>query len=816
MKLIVASVICLAASVQNYSFAEETQLSPLVVEAASPDDPVVPAKKLMPSALGLDIPVQNIPRSVTILSDIQLSDANVQKSEDLVRAVPDLYTYHVNGSPGTPLIRGQYADTLINGFRLGLTSNGVGTPIDFNAAESLDVFRGPAPALYGASIYNGGFINLVTKQPFFDGYHGSISYTAGMYDKNRWTVDVGGPLIDGKLAFRASYTGEESGSYYQNDHTHIQALYTILTYKPNDFYEIDLLNDFYETDYEFNNGINRPTQELINTGRYITGTQKYVNPTGLPVMPGNLNSILVLSTTPGFGGVVVPTGVKTIDRSRNLINPGDSSYAKTDLVQVIQRLQVNPDFQILNTSSFYYLSRRQFAAMRYSAIVKPTFAAEDRLEFKFNFDTPIFGGLKKSVPIETNDGKSVTSTPISFHHEINVGFDYRYQNVYSATDFNHETANLYDLTLNPRLISYPFSTVISDAPGSNRSYRVPGTKFFASTGGTYNNVQQNVGNGETNDSDSSDYALYIEDRIQLAKPLAVFLGARGDLLDLNFVDPVHPKGFKPVHYSTVLGMYNVNASVTFQPTSAVTFYVTYDRTQTTNSAQAGGVRLEPDNRIVAADYHNVNTLWEGGVKTSWLHNTLFVGAALFSQSRTVPQQGAPSVKADIFGAEVDVNYQPTKNFYITLGYSYLDSRYENQSLFQETVPVTATFTPPIGNGVGSPNGLPLPVRNYRQPDIPRHTLSMRSSYQLDCGLGASLGLLLTGPQNLTFDGSVKIPTQYTLDAAVFYRRKNYELRVDFYNVTDQKNWEPISDFDGGDSVYAQQPFRVEGTVRVAF
>ena len=87
MKLIVASVICLAASVQNYSFAEETQLSPLVVEAASPDDPVVPAKKLMPSALGLDIPVQNIPRSVTILSDIQLSDANVQKSEGQFRAV---------------------------------------------------------------------------------------------------------------------------------------------------------------------------------------------------------------------------------------------------------------------------------------------------------------------------------------------------------------------------------------------------------------------------------------------------------------------------------------------------------------------------------------------------------------------------------------------------------------------------------------------------------------------------------------------------------------------------------------------------------
>jgi hypothetical protein len=46
------------------------------------------------------------------------------------------------------------------------------------------------------------------------------------------------------------------------------------------------------------------------------------------------------------------------------------------------------------------------------------------------------------------------------------------------------------------------------------------------------------------------------------------------------------------------------------------------------------------------------------------------------------------------------------------------------------------------------------------------------------------------------------------------RRKNWELRLDFYNVTNQKNWEPIADFAGGDSVYAQEPFHLEGTARV--
>lgn len=89
-------------------------------------------------------------------------------------------------------------------------------------------------------------------------------------------------------------------------------------------------------------------------------------------------------------------------------------------------------------------------------------------------------------------------------------------------------------------------------------------------------------------------------------------------------------------------------------------------------------------------------------------------------------------------------------------------------------------------------------------------------YQTDYGIGASLGLFLTSPQNLTWDGSVRIPTQYTLDAAIFYKRKNYELRIDFYNITDQKNFTPIADFAGADNVYADLPFRVEGTVRVTF
>jgi outer membrane receptor protein involved in Fe transport len=802
-------------------FAQDAQLGPIVVteDEIPPSQSILPGQKQIPSALGLDIPVMDTPRSVTVLSKAQLDDANIQSPIDLSRIVSDLYTYHVNGSPGTPLIRGQFADVVINGFRVGMTSDGVGTPFDFSSVESVDVFRGPATAVYGASKYVGGFINLNTKRPWFDAMHGSVSATVGMFDQYRWTADIGGPLCGDKLAFRLSYSGEESGSFYDYVHNQVQSIYTILTYRPTDQYRVDLLNSFYVSDYSYNDGINRPTQQLIDNGLYQTGTQQYQNFTNLPVSSTNPVSNLTPSTVPGQFGVVVPGRLVKIDRSRDLVNPSDSSYAKTDLAQVIQTLQITSDFQILNTSSFYYLDRRQFAALRYSAVVKGSYEIENRLEFHLNYDQPV-SAQHLAVPLLDKNGKAVTVTGeedgIFFKHQLNVGLDFKYQHVYSATDFNHEISNPYDLTADPSTILFPFSQVIS---GVNPSYRVPGTTFYASTGGTYVDANGNVinsGNGETNDSDLFDYAIYLEDRIEFSKQWSLFVGARGDLLALHFVDPVHPPGFKPVADSTVVGMYNVNASLAFRPVPPVTTYFTYDRTESENQGQGGGVSVDSNNRINAFDYHRISELYEVGAKLSLLHDKLFIGLAGFEQTRNVPQQGGTPLTADVWGAEADLNYQPNKNFWISLSYSYLNSWITNQSPFQQTGNVNDAFIPPTGTGLGSPNFAPLPTKDYRQPDIPQHILSARMMYQTDYGIGASLGLFLTSPQNLTWDGSVRIPTQYTLDAAIFYKRKNYELRIDFYNITDQKNFTPIADFAGADNVYADLPFRVEGTVRVTF
>jgi hypothetical protein len=76
--------------------------------------------------------------------------------------------------------------------------------------------------------------------------------------------------------------------------------------------------------------------------------------------------------------------------------------------------------------------------------------------------------------------------------------------------------------------------------------------------------------------------------------------------------------------------------------------------------------------------------------------------------------------------------------------------------------------------------------------------------------------VLTNPIPLTYSENVVIPTQYELDAGIFYVQKNWEARLDFFNFPDQHNWASVSASNGQDLVYPELPFRVQGTFRLKF
>jgi outer membrane receptor protein involved in Fe transport len=199
-----------------------------------------------------------------------------------------------------------------------------------------------------------------------------------------------------------------------------------------------------------------------------------------------------------------------------------------------------------------------------------------------------------------------------------------------------------------------------------------------------------------------------------------------------------------------------------------------------------------------------------------LDSKLFLALAGFRQTRSIPQENAPTLPEIVWGGELELNYQPNRNFYLTLSYSYLDPVLHNQPPSQKTSSVFDTFLPPVGNGSGSPNSTTLPPADYLQPGIPHHLFNANINYQFDFGLGLSFGAEVTSPINVTYGGSVKIPTQFTLNAGIFYRWRNCEVRLDFLNFTDEKNWATVSASNGSDLIYPEMPFQVQGTLRLRF
>ncbi len=190
-----------------------TELNTVTVQGILPNN-ILPNAEPVSSVFGTDMPIQDTPRNVSVVSQELLKTADIRQVQDFLKVAPSVYTNNQWGGANMPMIRGQMAEVFQNGMERTTRSDGL--PLSFNSIESMDIIPGPPSSVYGPDQYTGGYINLVTKQPYFDGFHGSSSFTTGYYDTYRWQEDIGGPIIPNVLAFRASYEGEESGSYYKN------------------------------------------------------------------------------------------------------------------------------------------------------------------------------------------------------------------------------------------------------------------------------------------------------------------------------------------------------------------------------------------------------------------------------------------------------------------------------------------------------------------------------------------------------------------------------------------------------------------------
>ncbi len=166
------------------------------------------------SATKTDTPLRNIPQSISVVTDKQIKDQNMQGMADVVRYVPGVQMAQGEGHRDAPILRGiiSTADFYVDGMR-----DDVQYLRDLYNSERVEVLKGSSGMIFGRG-GTGGLINRVTKQAGWQDRN-EIGLSYGSWDKRRITTDVN-KGINEQVAVRMNAMFEDSNSY--RDHVDVE------------------------------------------------------------------------------------------------------------------------------------------------------------------------------------------------------------------------------------------------------------------------------------------------------------------------------------------------------------------------------------------------------------------------------------------------------------------------------------------------------------------------------------------------------------------------------------------------------------------
>lgn len=189
----------------------QTAPAPEPQEASQLDEIVVTAQRRNEN-------VQDVPVTVTVMSQALIQDARIESVGDIVTRTPGLSFNAFPASEPRLSIRGVGSSSRGAG---GDPSSGVfvdeiyiGRPAaiayDTFDVQRVEVLKGPQGTLFGRNV-NGGAVNIVTNRPNLTAFDASAEGSLGNYDRRDAAAFVNIPFADGTAALRIG------GSLHQHD-----------------------------------------------------------------------------------------------------------------------------------------------------------------------------------------------------------------------------------------------------------------------------------------------------------------------------------------------------------------------------------------------------------------------------------------------------------------------------------------------------------------------------------------------------------------------------------------------------------------------
>src|SRR3569833_1151778 len=147
------------------------------------------------AALGLDKPLLETPRAVTLVSDTTIARYGIEGVDSLTAITPSAYTASYYGVEGSVSLRGTLAENYYRGFKRAENRGTYAAPLA--DAAGIEILRGPPSPIYGAGKV-GGLVNFLPKTASAsDSLGGEVGVSFGSYSKLNATGLIYAPIALG-------------------------------------------------------------------------------------------------------------------------------------------------------------------------------------------------------------------------------------------------------------------------------------------------------------------------------------------------------------------------------------------------------------------------------------------------------------------------------------------------------------------------------------------------------------------------------------------------------------------------------------------
>jgi iron complex outermembrane receptor protein len=717
------------------------------------------------AVFGFGKSILETPRSASTISDEQLERFAVTDIDELMAFAPGTFTQSFFGVAGSLDIRGTPGENYFRGMKRLDNPGNYPTPI--GASSRIDIVRGPASPIYGPSKI-GGYLNFNPKSArasggqYLEENTGAFSYSLGSWDKSVMTAEIGGPgSIGGKdMGFYLYGEVENSGSFYDNTDTDQTILQASINVDITDNLRIEFGGMYHDFAGNQVAGWNRLSQDLIDTGTYVTGTAKPLDISGdgsishqeYNLVRGDINPFIFNNV--GFG--LFPDRITNADFSPTLAldNPGTTTLGRNQVLAAADDVLLNT-VETLYFDIFYYTDngweiKNQMFYEAYENL------NENAYGFAQFHDSSVFENkLVFSTEYETD----------TLLAQFQISPSIRHTEFLHGDDFTNEYFNRRDLT----------------GPSTALDRRLLATRI----GRDFDNYD--VGN-------YTDLGFAVMTDFTWEMGLNIVLGVRYDTIDIKSTsrgDLLLTVADIETVEETVDGV-SWNTSISFKTDIGLIPYITAAEQATLVAGQGAEIGVGQ----VGNGAFDTSDLFEYGIKGSFLDDSLYFALSVYEQERTdfSAQAIVTNSTTENEGTEFELRWVVNDN--LVVGAGYTNSKVYNLTALElgeqfgffgiEHLPnVTDASLLYGGSVIGNNLVDSTDKESARKQGIPENIYTLNATYDFQNGYAINASIIRADSTFSDFSQTVTLPAYTLVNAGVFYDAQTWTASLSIKNLTDE-------------------------------